>query len=211
MSKWYDDAQAYWSSIQGNGFHLATDQGMLGGYEYLSPIDAASSLQFLSDVQGQVCCDCGAGIGRVTETVLQKKFKQVDLVEQEIKFLDAARQKLKGPFQFIHSGLQDFQPEKDRYDLIWCQWVLGHLTDQDFVAFFQRCKEAIKENGVIGVKENCSRSGVIFDEQDSSCTRPCELLLQLFDQAGLKVVKQEDQLGFPASLFPVKMFLLSRK
>ena len=24
---------------------------------------------------------------------------------------------------------QDFTPEEGRYDLIWCQWVLGHLTD----------------------------------------------------------------------------------
>lgn len=36
-------------------------------------------------------------------------------------------------------GLQDFVPENNRYDCIWVQWVSGHLTDDDFVAFFARC------------------------------------------------------------------------
>ena len=26
-------------------------------------------------------------------------------------------------------SLQEFDPEPGRYDIIWCQWVLGHLTD----------------------------------------------------------------------------------
>ena len=30
---------------------------------------------------------------------------------------------------FILKLLQDFTPEEGKYDLIWCQWVLGHLTD----------------------------------------------------------------------------------
>ena len=30
---------------------------------------------------------------------------------------------------FFSEGLQDFVPEVGRYDVIWCQWVLSHLTD----------------------------------------------------------------------------------
>lgn len=30
---------------------------------------------------------------------------------------------------FFAEGLQDFVPEEGRYDIIWCQWVLSHLTD----------------------------------------------------------------------------------
>ena len=39
------------------------------------------------------------------------------------------------------------------YDVIWVQWV-GHLTDDDFVAFFQRCRKGLKPDGVIVLKEN---------------------------------------------------------
>jgi hypothetical protein len=38
------------------------------------------------------------------------------------------------------SGLQDFSPEPKTYDLIWCQWVLGHLTDEDLIDFLKSCK-----------------------------------------------------------------------
>lgn len=43
------------------------------------------------------------------------------------------------------SGLQDFVPEENYYDLIWVQWVSGHLTDEDFVKFFERCKVSLFE------------------------------------------------------------------
>ena len=31
--------------------------------------------------------------------------------------------------QYFAVGLQDFAPKEGYYDLIWCQWVLSHLTD----------------------------------------------------------------------------------
>lgn len=36
-------------------------------------------------------------------------------------------------------GLQTFAPPERRYDLIWIQWVSGHLVDEDLVDFFKRC------------------------------------------------------------------------
>ncbi len=88
--------------------------------------------------------DCGAGIGRITKHLLQRHFGQVDLVEQNQKFLDQANkylgpQVVKKVGRLFCSGLQDFEPEKGAYDLIWCQWVLGHLTEPDLEAFFRRC------------------------------------------------------------------------
>ena len=37
-------------------------------------------------------------------------------------------------------GLQNFTPSQEAYDVIWIQWVLGHLTDDDLVAFLKRCQ-----------------------------------------------------------------------
>lgn len=31
--------------------------------------------------------------------------------------------------QYYAVGLQDFTPKEGYYDLIWCQWVLSHLTN----------------------------------------------------------------------------------
>jgi protein N-terminal methyltransferase len=67
------------------------------------------------------------------------------------------------------------------FDVIWCQWCLGHLSDDDLVAFLRRSHAAlkVKEKGksLIVVKENlCSdlddgTPRTVFDEQDSSLTR----------------------------------------
>ena len=80
--------------------------------------------------------------------VLQRHFSTVDLVEQNPKFLEQAKKYLGVDSEggapkignLICSGLQDYTPREGAYDVIWCQWVLGHLTDDDLVAFFKRAK-----------------------------------------------------------------------
>lgn len=67
------------------------------------------------------------------------------------------------------------------FDVIWCQWCLGHLNDIDLVAFFRRSHAALKEKekgkSLIVVKENLCRDfddgtpRIVFDDQDSSLTR----------------------------------------
>lgn len=52
------------------------------------------------------------------------------------------------------------------------QWCIGHLSDAKLVAYLERCKNAILENGVIVVKENITETKEdMYDEIDSSVTR----------------------------------------
>nr|KAJ3418083.1 hypothetical protein HK105_000382 [Polyrhizophydium stewartii] len=195
---------------------------MLGGFGFLTDTDARGSLDFIAEFidNGQLAtataCDCGAGIGRVTDTFLLKKFEKVDLVEQNSAFLETAKTAFTERGQahrigeYYAVGLQDFVPEEGKYDLIWCQWVLGHLTDDDFVAFFKRCKLGLKPGGFIGVKENLTKNGIIVDEEDSSCTRDERTLKRLLAQAGLTIVKESLQKGFPKELYAVKMHVERR-
>ncbi|KAJ3317969.1 hypothetical protein HDU76_000990 [Blyttiomyces sp. JEL0837] len=215
---WYSDAAKYWDAVP------STVDGMLGGFGTLTELDCATSLRFLNDFATEnakkgtplgksLACDCGAGIGRVSKGYLLKFFDQVDLVEQNPKFLEEAERSfladLPGRVQrFVPLGLQSFNPEEGRYDVIWCQWVLGHLTDDDLVAFFKRCKKGLKPNGAIGVKENLSSGATEVDKEDSSVTRPETLLKEIFQRAGLKIVREIVQQGFPKALYQVKMFML---
>lgn len=91
--------------------------------------------------------DCGCGIGRVSKYLLLPAFHTVDMVdvtesfiEQSAKYLGADNQRVGRKFV---QGLQDFVPEQAHYDVIWIQWVSGHLTDDDFVEFFKRCKVSV--------------------------------------------------------------------
>jgi protein N-terminal methyltransferase len=67
------------------------------------------------------------------------------------------------------------------FDVIWCQWCLGHLDESDLVSFLRRGKNALRDTeqgkSLIVVKENlCSDAEhggprIVFDEADSSYTR----------------------------------------
>lgn len=136
----------------------------------------------------------------------------VVLVEPAEHFIGKAMQESSGwqgiqdstkSVTFIRSPLQSFDfstiPEGHRagraadtsstetgFDVIWCQWCLGHLTDDDLVDFFVRSKAALRisedpkrpqDAGVIVVKENTTEDGdggepfTVYAEDDSSVTR----------------------------------------
>ncbi|KAJ3202369.1 N-terminal Xaa-Pro-Lys N-methyltransferase 1 [Entophlyctis luteolus] len=217
----YAKAAAYWQSVD------PSVEGMLGGFGVLSDIDCDASVRFLSEfaespdagslqLANAHACDCGAGIGRVSKHFLLKLVRKTDLVEQCSAFLAKAKSDyLKNEVaegrveSFFPVGLQDFDPVPGRYDIIWSQWVLGHLTDDDLVAFFKRCKAALRPDGIIAVKENiCPREAVELDEEDSSVTRPAAVLEACFRKAGLTILKKGIQPSFPAGLFPVFMYIL---
>ncbi|KAI7867892.1 alpha-N-methyltransferase NTM1 [Mucor mucedo] len=218
--EWYIKAQDYWNGV------TPTVDGMLGGFSVVDPVDVKGSLKFIDEfIHGPqavltdgYACDCGAGIGRVTKNfLLQVPFQKVDLVEQAQVFCEQAEKEYlveeikEGKVgQVICQGLQDFQPQKGKYDLIWCQWVLGHLTDDHLVAFFKRCAEGLKENGLIGVKENNASGQALVDDEDSSITRPNDELKRLFKKAGLTLIKEDLQRGLPQGLFPVRMYMLKK-
>ncbi len=77
--------------------------------------------------------------------------------------------------KIFNVGLEDWPPQESaesKYDLIWNQWCLGHLTDAQLKIYLEKCQKALKEDGLIILKENLSTSGEdVFDELDSSVTR----------------------------------------
>lgn len=142
----YSAAKQYWSEIP------ATLDGMLGGFGFISHSDIQGSKMLLKQLfhskhpPGRgYALDCGAGIGRVSKFLLTDIFENVDMVEQNSEFLERAKsylgdKRLEKVSEFFSIGLQDFKPEKGKYDVIWIQWVLGHLTDDDFLKFLKSCQ-----------------------------------------------------------------------
>jgi protein N-terminal methyltransferase len=229
----YDKAKGYWENVE------PTVCGMLGGIPEVGFI--GKSLKFFDclpismaifsflDIQGSSsflkllfkykpapgktrALDCGAGIGRVTKNLLMNEFKTVDLVEQDEKFCNKAKETLETSGhlgQIFNEGLQDFNGGDHKYDVIWSQWVLGHLTDDDLVHFFKRISAMLDKNGMIVVKENFTKDNeIIADDTDSSITRPISLFKKLAKQADLKIIKEARQTNFPKSLFPVYMIAM---
>uniref|UniRef100_A0A336MG84 Alpha N-terminal protein methyltransferase 1 n=1 Tax=Culicoides sonorensis TaxID=179676 RepID=A0A336MG84_CULSO len=211
--QYYNNAKKYWNSIDPN------DDGMLGGFASISYCDVQGSSQFLQQIfrtkpsPGRTyACDCGAGIGRVSKNLLINFFDKVDLVEQDPRFCEQARENLsqtENLGEVFNKGLQEFEPETEKYDVVWCQWVLGHLKDDHLVYFFRRCVKSLRKNGMIVIKENVtSTDKVEFDAKDFSVTRPLALLKKLTQEAGLRIIRETRQKNFPKGLFPVYILAL---
>ena len=213
------DAIEYWNSIS------PTVSGMLGGYPQISYIDLRGSTNFLAKLRRQHGsapgqgilsrgADCGAGIGRVTAGFLSKVCEVIDIVEPIQKFAEEVKKaEMTGSGKIGKTyvmGLENWEPD-GKYDLMWNQWCLGHLTDKQLVAYLERCKKAIVEAGWIVVKENMSTAWNgedMFDEMDSTMTRTDGKFRELFKEAGLRIVKSELQAAFPRSLLPVRFYAL---
>ena len=93
-SIWYSRAFNYWESEENCP---VTDDGVLGGYGKLTPMDVKWSNQFLDELVAlrpelrfEVAADCGAGIGRVSKNLLLHRFARVDLIEQSPRLTTAA-------------------------------------------------------------------------------------------------------------------------
>ncbi|KAL9329092.1 hypothetical protein ACSQ67_004095 [Phaseolus vulgaris] len=222
-TEWYRDGVSYWEGVN------PTMDGVLGGFANVNEPDISCSEDFLKILlserfpadgtrQPLVVLDCGSGIGRVTKNLLIRYFDEVDLLEPVSHFLETARETLALECQTntVHKAvnfycvpLQDFTPDAGRYDVIWIQWCIGHLTDEDFVSFFKRAKVGLKPGGFFVLKENIARSGFVLDNEDRSVTRSDKYFKELFSQCGLHVYRLKEQKGFPEELFAVKMYALT--
>ncbi|PGH16519.1 hypothetical protein AJ79_01624 [Helicocarpus griseus UAMH5409] len=216
---------AYWNNCPATASGMLA---MLGSYPWCTRIDLQGSKTFLAKVRrffpscpatGKLSrgVDCGAGVGRVSEGFLSQVCEAVDVVEPVQKFTDvlreAVRERGNGWLGSVYNvGLEEWMPQQ-KYDLIWVQWCVGHLTDGQLVRLFERCRGWLGDGGFVIVKENLSTDPEgrdMFDEVDSSVTRTDGKFRKIFEEAGMKVVLAQGQMGFPKTvrLLPVRMYAL---
>eukprot|EP00042_Codosiga_hollandica_P027631 m.138777 g.138777 ORF g.138777 m.138777 type:complete len:227 (+) comp52543_c0_seq2:71-751(+) len=209
--------KAYWEKCTANV------DGMLGGFAHVHDMDTRASEKFVDRIIPKKhrlrALDCGAGIGRVTRSLLLPAgFETVDLLDVSQTFLDTARREIgpKGLGNSYCSGLAEFDFAHTsglRWNLIWVQWCAIYLKDDAFVEFFQRaCAHlAAEPDSFVVLKENIlSKEGpAVVDESDASVTRCDAHLKRLWTRAGLQVVHEETQQPWPSSLFPVRFYAVA--
>ncbi|KAJ8376149.1 hypothetical protein SKAU_G00067290, partial [Synaphobranchus kaupii] len=212
--QFYARAQNFYNDIE------ASEEGMMGDFVELSPIDLEGSRQFLKKFVGgpgkadtQCALDCGCGIGRVTKNVLLPIFETLEMADMKEEFLLHAYECYLGSdadrVQVCYCySLQEFTPPLKKYDVIWMQWVACHLTDKDLMEFLIRGKASLKPNGVIIIKDNMARQGCKLDLVDSSIIRHLDIMKSIITKAGLDILGVEKQEGFPEQIVPIWMIAM---
>lgn len=199
--------------------------GMLGGFTSTNKIELEYSEKFLCylfnhlDLGKERGADIGAGIGRITENILQKYYTKVDLIEPIASFIDVAKEKLNDAerFRFIMLPAQKWIIS-DEYDCFWIQWVLMFLTDDDCIKLLVQCKNHLTNKGVIVVKENVSvrdlnakRNKAAWNPEDHSLSRTYQHYLSLFKLAGLIVYREKQQPEWSIELQPLICWALRKQ
>jgi galactose mutarotase-like enzyme/SAM-dependent methyltransferase len=234
--EWYERAKMYYqencsSTIDGvlGGFASITESDIQGSIKFMhdlqlirpeiiewSSTNTKTSTSQRKKGQKRRACECGAGIGRVSKGLLLNLggIDQCDLIEASATLLSEAPNYLgnveAARCRFFCIGLQDWYPLPQTYTIIWIQWVLSYLTDDDIVRFLRLCGESLVEDGVIVLKENTCGGELDFevDNDDASVTRSLRYWKYLIAKAGLRIIYEKLQDGFPDEIYPVPMLAL---
>lgn len=225
---WYQKSQTYWQHQH------ASIQGMLGGLGELDHPDVAASRRFLHQLFAKtplppcpIALDVGAGIGRVTKHLLLPLFHTVDMLEQNLYYLQQSHTFIPSELpggtvgKRIACGMQNFLATgvlgadqiltgslEGRYNLIWIQWCIIYLTDDDLITFLRQCAKCLAPGGFLCLKDNVAKTGFLVDKEDSSIMRSNRYLKHLFHAADLQLVRETKQLDFPSDVFPVRTYAL---
>ncbi|CAE7565630.1 nol10 [Symbiodinium sp. CCMP2456] len=201
--KFYKVNENWW--VKGYEGRVSLEGTMIG--DEASQEDVQHSQDFLRKaLEGMLddpcsALDCGAGIGRVTKAVLLPAVTgSVTLVDQSERWLQTAKKYLEceaDRCHFIQCRLETYRPSSS-FDVIWIQWTLQYLTDEDVVHLLQNLSAGLTSQGVIVLKENNMSQDSFSFHMDTpgkegrfDMTRSPKHLHVLVELAGLRVTHME--------------------
>lgn len=222
VKDWYQKGLAYWESTP------ATCDGVLGGFGNTHEMDIEDSRKMLESLHAKrglqygTVLDCGAGIARISKSLFSKLFKRVDILEPAKNQMEVARKNIKElieqegskvEFNFYETGLESMNFET-KYDLIWIQWCVGILTDNDFINFLNKCKPHLTETGVIVIKDNVASENCgefYLDKADFSIARGPKYYKKIFAHCGYELIYEQRFSEFPSICMPVMKYAIKPK
>ncbi|KAI6242705.1 Methyltransf-11 domain-containing protein [Aphelenchoides fujianensis] len=139
---------SFWKKYSGN----ADIQSMMAS-------DHCDILSELPDFTNQVVVDVGAGIGRFTSTFAERA-KLVISTDFIDSFIEKNRER-NARFHNIEYQVNDaanLELEAESTDLLFTNWLLMYLRDEEVVNFLQNALKWLKEGGFLHLRESCTES-----------------------------------------------------
>ena len=226
--EWYARSTAHWAAV------AADVSGMLGGLAELHAPDVRASLAFIDELRAGGGGEGGAGGGarrrrrcarrasrstagrgsaasraRCSSSASRPSSSSSRTPRSSRRRAARCRRRALAACHTV--ALQAFAPPAGRaYAVVWVQWTLNYLTDDDVAAFLRRAAAALEPGGAVVVKESVAREGRGFyaDASEASITRTDAHFREIFERAGLAVAAAAPQPELPQAVFPVTMWAL---
>jgi len=113
-------------------------------------------ISVLPDLNGHRILELGAGVGRFTN-----HFAQLALALTAVDFKKEDLEKNKNlntqwtNIQFICNDVTHLEQEAKSFDLIFSNWLLMYLLDEEIPDFLSKCYHWLDDEGVIFFRESC--------------------------------------------------------
>ncbi|XP_078001094.1 uncharacterized protein LOC144453640 [Glandiceps talaboti] len=122
--------------------------------EELSRCEIEEFMSVLPAFEGKVVCDLAAGIGRYT-SLLAKKAKHVIAVELVESYTQENKEQNGhlGNIDFITSDVVNVKLQPNSVDLIFCNYLLQYLDDDETKQFVARALTWLKEDGYLFTRD----------------------------------------------------------
>lgn len=219
---WYSLTKDFWNKSE------ASAEGMLEGNMNVNEIDINVSCSLIDEylkksfIKPGPILEIGAGVGRVTKSVLIKYFDEITILEQNEKFLKKAKEDMKEyeekkKLRYINQAMQDLIKDSsvlnnEKYSLIWIQWCVENIDDEDLVGLLTKLKGHLIEKGVVVVKENIIKENeeVQINDIDYSRVRTDSLFKDLFKKSGYRIFKSMLHPNWPKDMMGVGIYFLMK-
>ncbi|XP_048883463.1 phosphoethanolamine methyltransferase isoform X2 [Brienomyrus brachyistius] len=136
----------------------ATMQEMMldSNAELLSELELPEILSLLPNIEGTNILELGAGIGRYTQHFV-KKAHHVTAVDFMKSFVEKNKQENSkhGNAEFIHSDVTQLKLSKNSFDLIFSNWLMMYLTDEELLSLTESMLSWLQPGGCLFFRESC--------------------------------------------------------
>ncbi len=124
--------------------------------EIISDKELPEILSVLPSYSNKSILELGAGIGRFTKVLAEKATKviAVDFIEKFIQKNKELNEHL-GNIEFTHADATKLEYDHDQFDMIFTNWLLMYLTDNEIGDLVEKSLCYLKNGGYFFIRESC--------------------------------------------------------
>ncbi|KAL3116966.1 hypothetical protein niasHT_002925 [Heterodera trifolii] len=163
--------QSFWDQFSGRADNSA--MMLNANADQIEALDRENILALLPSVKGKFVVDIGAGIGRFTTVFAQSEATKVVATDFVASFVDKNRERNGAYANVVEWRVGDatgLQFDEGSVDLVFTNWLLMYLADQEAVQFVANALQWLRPDGYLHLRESCSEASTKKSADHSTTT-----------------------------------------